>query len=155
MIDKTQISTIVEKAIQDTGMFLVDVTVDAANRIVVEIDSDQGIDIDTCAKISRQIEAELDRDKEDFELEVGSAGLTAPFKVRQQYLKNIGKEIEVLTTDNRKLRGTLTAVNDLDYIIETPVKEKAPGAKRPVTLIKPTTIPFDITKKAVCVIDFK
>ena len=155
MIDKSHITSVVEKAIEGTGLYLVDITIEPSNRIVVELDSTDGMDVESCAKVSRAIENSLDRDKEDFELEVGSAGLTAPFKVRQQYLKNIGNEIEVLTTDGRKLRGTLSAVNADDYIIEVPVKEKAPGAKRPVVVMKPETIPFAMTKTARYVIDFK
>ena len=87
MIDKSQIKPLVEKAIEQTGIYIVDIRVEPGNRIVVELDSDDGMDVDSCARISREIESSLDRDKEDFELEVGSAGLTAPFKVRQQYLK--------------------------------------------------------------------
>ncbi len=155
MIDKSHITSVVEKAIEGTDMYLVDITVQPSNRIVVELDSPDGMDVESCAKVSRAIESSLDRDKEDFELEVGSAGLTSPFKVRQQYLKNIGNEIEVLTTDGRKLRGTLSAVNADDYVIESPVKEKAPGAKRPVLVMKPETIPFSMTKTARYVIDFK
>ncbi|MDE6609008.1 MAG: ribosome assembly cofactor RimP [Muribaculaceae bacterium] len=155
MIDKSQIKPIVEQAIEGTDIYLVDLRVEPGNRIVVELDSADGMDVDSCAGISRKIEATLDRDKEDFELEVGSAGLTAPFKVRQQYLKNIGNEIEVLTKDGRKLKGTLTAVNPDDYVIEIPVKEKAPGAKRPTVVMKPQTIPFDLTKIARYVITFK
>lgn len=155
MIDKSQINSVVEKAIEGTDMFLVDLRIEPGNRIVVELDSPDGMDVDSCARISRAIEETLDRDKEDFELEVGSAGLTAPFKVRQQYLKNIGNEIEVLTTDGRKIKGTLAAVNAGDYVVEVQVKEKAPGAKRPVLVNKPETIPFDMTKTARYVISFK
>ncbi len=155
MIDKSQIKPLVEKAIEQTGIYIVDIRVEPGNRIVVELDSDDGMDVDSCARISREIESSLDRDKEDFELEVGSAGLTAPFKVRQQYLKNIGNEIEVITTDGRKLKGTLTEVDTDGYIIGIPVKEKAPGAKRPSIVIKPEAISFASTKTAHYVITFK
>ena len=155
MIDKSQITSVVEQAIDGTDAFLVDIRVEAGNSIVVELDSLGGMDVDFCAKISRTIENSLDRDKEDFELEVGSAGLTAPFKVRKQYEKNLGNEIEVLTTDGRKLKGILTEINQTDYIIEFSVKEKLPGAKRPTLVTKSETIPFDITKTAHYIINFK
>ena len=90
MIDKQLLKSTVESAIAGTEMFLVDVQVSPSNAIVVEIDSKSGIDIDACVAITRQIESVFDREVEDYELEVGSAGLTSPFKVRGQYEKNIG-----------------------------------------------------------------
>ena len=99
MIDKTALSETVQKAISGTSLFLVDIQVNPGNAIVVEIDSPDGVDIDTCAEITRKIEAEFDRDVEDYELEVGSAGLTSPFKVKGQYLKNIGNQVEILTKE--------------------------------------------------------
>ncbi|MDE5857439.1 MAG: ribosome assembly cofactor RimP, partial [Muribaculaceae bacterium] len=90
MIDKDKLRLTVEKAIEGTDIFLVDLKVSPDNNIVVEIDSKNGLDIDTCADLTRKIEAEFDRDAEDYELEVGSAGLTSPFKVKAQYEKNIG-----------------------------------------------------------------
>ena len=72
-------------------IYLVDLRIEPGNHIIVELDSHNGIDLDTIAALHRKIEADLDRDKEDFELEVGTSSLTAPFKVRQQYVKNIGR----------------------------------------------------------------
>lgn len=154
MIDRDLLRQTVEKAIEGTDIYLVDLRIEAGNRIVVELDSDKGMDIDTCAAITRKIEQEFDRDKEDYELEVGSAGLTAPFKVKQQYLKNIGKEIEVLTTDGRKLKGVLTAVNAGDFVIEVATKVKEPGDKRPKTIGLPHTVNFDQVKTAKTVFKF-
>lgn len=155
MIDRDLLRTTVEEAIQGTDIFLVDLRIEPGNRIVVEIDSPDGLDIDTCASITKKIEAAFDRDKEDYELEVGSAGLTAPFKVKQQYLKNLGKEVEVITTDGKKIKGILSAVNDGDYVVEVPTKVKEPGDKRPKTVSVPTVINFDQTKSAKHIITFK
>ena len=102
MIDKQLVETIVTEKLIGTDCFLVDVSVSSDNVIVVEIDNETGIDIDFCVELSRHIESRLDRDAEDFELEVGSAGLTAPFKVQGQYRKNVGHEVELLTKDGRK-----------------------------------------------------
>ena len=96
MIDKQLLTQTVEQAIENTDLFIVDIKVNPGNAIVVELDSETGIDIDMCVNITRKIESVFDRDVEDYELEVGSAGLTAPFKVRGQYLKNIGNDIEVI-----------------------------------------------------------
>ena len=110
MIDKQLLTQEIEKDLEDTDLFLVDLSVSPDNRIVVEIDSRRGVDIEDCTRLTQQIESAFDRDVEDYELEVGSAGLTSPFKVKGQYEKNIGNEIEVLTRDGRKLTGTLQSV---------------------------------------------
>lgn len=146
---------VVEDAIKGTDMFLVDITVSADNRIVVELDSETGMDIDACAAVTRRIEAEFDRDAEDYELEVGSAGLTSPFKVKAQYMKNLGNEIEVVTRDGRKLQGTLASVGADDFTVEVPTKVKHEGAKRPVIEQVPSVIAFDSVKTAKYVIKFK
>ena len=86
---------------------------------------------------------------------MGSAGLTAPFKVKGQYLKNIGNEVEVLTSDGRKLQGVLTAVGDNDFTIEVAKKVKEPGAKRPTLVMEPTTIEMSNTKSVKYLINFK
>lgn len=155
MIDKQLLKSTVEKAIDGTGIFIVDITVGTDNRIVVEIDSDNGIDIDTCAKITRDIENVFDRDTEDYELEVGSAGLTSPFKVKQQYVKNIGNDVEVLTRDGRKLHGTLTEVADDNFTVTISVKEKQPGKKRPEIVEKPETFGYNDVKSVKYLIQFK
>lgn len=155
MIDKVLLTTVVEDAIKATDMFLVDINISSDNRIVVELDSETGMDINACAEVTRKIEAQFDRDIEDYELEVGSAGLTSPFKVKAQYAKNLGNEIEVVTRDGRKLQGTLTALDDENFTIEIPTKVKHEGAKRPVIEQVPTIIDFSNVKIARYVIKFK
>lgn len=141
MIDKELLIKTVEEALEGTDMFIVDVTVSSANVINVEIDSDSSVDIDTCARITRLIESVFDRDVEDYELEVGSAGLTSPLKVLRQYTRNLGNDMEVLTRDGRKLRGVLaeavaTGNGDIAFALEVQTKEKEPGAKRPVAVTR-------------------
>nr|MBD5376789.1 ribosome assembly cofactor RimP [Bacteroides sp.] len=159
MIDKQLIADTVADAIKDTDAFVVDIRVSRDNDITVELDSPGNLDIDTCAAITRKLNEVLDRDVEDYSLEVGSAGLTAPFKVAGQYLKNVGNRVEVLTRDGRKLKGTLTSVDadasPLSFTVTTQVKEKAPGAKRPVLVDHPETFTTDMVKSVVYLIDFK
>ena len=155
MIDKQLLTQTIEQAIEASSIFIVDIKINPGNAIVVEIDSPENIDIDTCASITRKIEAVFDRDAEDYELEVGSAGLTAPFKVKGQYLKNIGNEVEVLTRDGRKMQGTLTAVGDDDFTIEVAKKVKEPGAKRPSIIMEPITLEISNTKSVKYLINFK
>ena len=103
MIDRQALIDVISANLGD-DLFLIDVTVSRDNTIVVEIDAcERSVTIDDCVALTRAVEAEFDRDVEDYELEVGSAGLTAPFKVTAQYHKNIGNPVEVLTADGRKL----------------------------------------------------
>lgn len=162
MIDKKLIADTVAGAIEGTGMFVVDITVSPSDDIVVELDSPGDLDVDTCARVNRALADALEAvDPEaDFSIEVGSAGITSPLKVRGQYLKNIGREVEVLTRDGRKLRGTLTAVSGedepLSFTLTSSVKVKEPGQKRP--LIKEQTETFNVAdsvKSVVPTIDFK
>ena len=155
MIDKNEVRRLVEEAIAGTDAFVVDVTVSAANDIVVELDSATGIDLDFCADLNRSLNEKLDREDEDYSLEVGTASLTAPFKVKGQYEKNLGNEVEVLTRGGKKLKGVLTAVTDEDFTLEVTRKVKEPGAKRPVMVAEPTVIPMAQAKQVCYVINFK
>ncbi|MCQ2360245.1 MAG: ribosome assembly cofactor RimP [Paludibacteraceae bacterium] len=129
MIDKTVIEGIVADSLQGTDGFLVEVTVSKDNDIVVEIDSDSGVDIDTCVAINNAIDASLDRDVEDFSLQVGSTGLISPFKVLRQYQKNIGNEVEVLS-GGKKFTGVLESAGEEEFSIVVQIKEK--GIKKSV-----------------------
>ena len=131
MIDKNLLRESVEKAIEGTDLFIVGITVSAQNNIVVELDSPGSLDIDTCAAVTRAIEKDFDRDVEDYDLEVGSAGLTAPFRVRGQYEKNIGNEVEILTRDGRKIKATLTAVGADHPTFRSQAARNEPGAQPP------------------------
>lgn len=157
MIDKTVIARTVEEALAGSDAFLVDVTVTPQNEITVEIDSMSGVDIDTCAMLTRKIEERVDRDVEDYELEVGSAGLTSPLKVKRQYEKNIGNEMEVLTRDGRKLHGTLSGVSPEGDLFTLTVTEKVkePGQKRPAMVEKAVELAVADTKYVKYQINFK
>lgn len=146
MIDKDLVKTVVKKELENTSLYLIEVSVRPGNKIVVEIDSDLGVGIDDCMKVSRQIESHLDRDIEDFELEVGSSGLTTPFKIPRQYEKNIGNEVEVLSGDGRKLHGILKSCNDLGFTLTIRKKEKVEGQKRPVDIEKDENFLYEEVK---------
>ena len=135
MIDKQQVISIAEKWLNTKeGYFLVDVDVTPDNRIVVEIDQAEGVWIDDCVDLSRFIESSLDRDVEDYELEVGSAGIGQPFKVLQQYINHIGQEVEVLPKSGAKIKGILVSADEKGFSIKTTRKEKVEGSKRPKTV---------------------
>lgn len=118
----------VEEKLSDT-MFIVEVTVGLGNAISVIIDSDQGLSIDKCIEMSRHIEHQFDREVEDFSLEVSSPGLTQPFRVLRQYLKNLGKEVEIVTSKGEKLAGVLKSADDSGFTLEIASSVKIDGKK--------------------------
>lgn len=155
MIDKNVVKTIVEEWLNDKEYFLVDVTVSTDNHINVEIDHADGVWIDDCVELSKFIESKLSRDEQDYELEVGSAGLGQPFKVAQQYLNFIGKEVEVLDADGKKVKGILTAVEGRNFTVNVNERVKVEGKKRPVLQEVPHTYNMDQVKYTKYLISFK
>lgn len=155
MIEKGFIQEIVEQYVSGTSMFLVDVAIRPGNIVVVEIDGDEGVSIDDCITLSRKIESQLDRDTEDFELEVGSAGITSPFKILRQYQKNIGKEVEVLTRSGQKLKGILKSCSEEGFILTITKKEKPEGAKRKIDVQEDLPFKYDEVKYTKYIISFK
>lgn len=155
MIEKNVVKELVEEWLQDKDYFLVDITVSPDDRIVVEIDHAEGVWIDDCVSLSRYIESKLSRDQEDYELEVGSAGIGQPFKVLPQYVCHIGKEVEVLTKDGRKLRGILTTAEADHFELTVSVKKKLPEQKRPQLVEEVLSFPYDEVKYTKYLIRFK
>ncbi len=131
MIEKNKIQELVEQWLEGKDYFLVDIAISSDNKIVVEIDHADGVWIEDCVALSRYIEDHLNRDEEDFELEVGSAGLGQPFKVEQQYQNHIGKEVEVMQADGKKVKGLLKAVDGRQFTVSVKEKVKVEGKKRP------------------------
>lgn len=155
MIDKSQIKDIVDEHLLSSDIFLVDVTVRPGNFIVIEIDSKDGVSIDECIKLSKEIESHFDRDIEDFELEVGSAGITSPFKIKKQYEKNIGNEVEILTKEGKKLTGILKSCNESSFVVTVTKMEKPEGAKRKIAVDEDITFGYDDVKYTKYLIRFK
>ena len=155
MIEKAVVTQLVEEHLQASNSYLVDVAIKPGNYIVVEIDSDDSVSIDDCVALSQYIEAHLDRDVEDYELEVGSAGITSPFKVLRQYQKNIGNEVEMLLKSGTKKVGVLIAVDISGATISVEKKVKPEGAKRPVMVTEEEKYPFEEIKYTKYLISFK
>lgn len=132
MIDKIALQDFIDSQLADTGYFLVDLKVNPANEIIVEIDHPEGVNIDFCAELTRAIEDTFSRDEEDYSLEVGSAGITSPLKVLGQYIKNIGGEVELLTADGKKMKGVLDEADADGFTVAVETEVKKPEAKRPV-----------------------
>ena len=156
MITEETIRTLVEGHIRGSGIFLVDVVVKQGNTIRVHVDTPEGISIDRCVEISRFLNEHIDREAEDYSLEVSSPGLGSPFKVKQQYEKNVGREVEVLLSGGLKKKGKLLGITDEMLLLE--VMEKAPAAgnakKKKRTPVK-VEIQLDEIKTTKAIISFK
>lgn len=155
MIDKNIVTQIVDEWLEGKDYFLVDVTVNADNKIVIEIDHAEGVWIDDCVELSRYIESKLNREEEDYELEVGSAGIGQPFKVLKQYLIHIGTDVEVLAKDGKKYVGILNNANENDFTITVKTKIKPEGAKRPKLVEQDITFTYEEIKYTKYLISFK
>lgn len=155
MIDKRSVCQIVEEWLEDKEYFLVEVSVTSDDKIVVEIDHAEGVWIEDCVDLSRFIESKLNREEDDYELEVGSAGVGQPFKVLQQYYNHIGREVEVLTRKGIKLTGELIDVNETEIKIICDKKVKVEGEKRPKLASVEEVIPFENIKHTKYLITFK
>lgn len=157
MIDKQKITDLVREAIANTDAYVVEVTVSRDNDIVVELDSPTGVDLDFCTDVCRTLNDALDRDAEDYSLEVGSASLSAPFKVKEQYIKHIGDNVDILTKDGRKFTATLTEVSPEGdtFTVEVTRKVKNPGEKRPRLVTEPETLRVADCRQVTYHFDFK
>ena len=155
MIEKKTVCQIVEEWLEGKDYFLVEVTVSPDDKIVVEIDHAEGVWIEDCVELSRFIESKLNREEEDYELEVGSAGIGQPFKVVQQYYNHIGSEVEVLTKSGKKLAGVLKEADEEKFVVTVQKKVKLDGAKRPKLMEEDETFRYDEIKYTKYLISFK
>ncbi|HKJ44076.1 MAG TPA: ribosome assembly cofactor RimP [Sunxiuqinia sp.] len=153
MIDKNKIIQLIEDKLSE-DQFIVDIEVSPSNQIQVSLDSENGITIDHCVQISRLVEGNLDREEEDFELQVSSAGLGQPFKVQRQYTKNIGEEVEVVLKNGEKLAGILKSVDQDEFELETAKRERVEGHKKKQLITNVHRIAFDDTKTVINIIKF-
>lgn len=147
MIDKDLIRQTIEEKLASTDCFLVSLSISGDNQIMVEIDSETSVDLDFCVELTRYIEQHFDRDAEDYSLEIGSYSITKPFVDRRQYRKNIGRKVEVLTEESRKIRGTLVAVDNDGFTLGIEEKELVEGQKRKKLVKKEITLLYNSVKQ--------
>ncbi|NLP57756.1 ribosome assembly cofactor RimP [Lutibacter sp. B1] len=142
-MDKERIIKLANEAIeQNPELFLIDLQFLADNKIYVEVDGDKGVPLKECIRISREIEHNLDREEEDFSLEVTSPDVSHPLRLKRQYKKNINRILNVILQDNTTIEGVLKKVTDDDFILEWKTREPKPVGKGKITVIKTETIPF-------------
>ncbi len=149
MIEKSFIEELVHDFTDETEMFLVGIKVSSTNKITVFVDTRNGVTIDECAELHRHIEKNLDRETEDFELQVSSPGLDSSFIVIKQYYKNEGRKVEVVDEDGQKHSGILKNVTQGGFDLETEVKIKGKGKET-----KPISFNFEQVKTTKIVLEF-
>jgi len=150
MINETQIKELTNQYLVDfPSLFLVDVKVGIGNRIKVRVDSDESVLVHDCRALSKFIESNLDREKEDFELEVSSAGIDFPLTNIRQYIKNIGRSVQVLIVDGSTYKGKLLAATESEIEVANEKKEKVKKV-----VVENTTVDFNKIKETKIVISF-
>ena len=127
MIDKFKVLDIVKDVLEGSDKYLVNMKITPDNRIFVDLDGDNGINIDDCIEVSRAIENSLNRDEEDFELNVSSAGADSPLKMPRQYRRHVGRELSVEPFEGAKVEGVLTEAGDSQFTIKTKGTKKEPS----------------------------
>ena len=155
MIERNTVKTVVEEWLSGNDYFLVDVTFTPDDRIVVEIDHADGVWIEDCAELSRFMQERFGDELGDYELEVGSAGIGQPFKVEQQYVNHIGKNVEVLDAEGKKVQGVLKQVDGRNFVVSVKEKQKLEGKKRPQLVEVDKTYNMDNIKYTKYLLSFK
>ncbi|MGF1585197.1 MAG: ribosome assembly cofactor RimP [Bacteroidales bacterium] len=154
MIEKEEITKLVTLHSEGTGLFIVDIQVSASNNIRVLVDKQEGVSLSECITLSKAIEGNLDREKQDFNLEVSSPGLSEPLKVLPQYTKNIGREVEVITKTGQKHTGKLNRLTETGFVIEELVKQKG-EKKRPEIKAIEKEFDFNLIQSTKVVVSYK
>ena len=149
----------VEKLLQEAfeennSLFLIELNVNEANHIAVIIDGDEGVSVNDCIAVSRKIEHNLDREEEDFSLDVSSVGVSSPLEMPRQYKKNIGRTLAVTTVDGEKVEGKLTSFEDETITLNWKAREPKPVGKGKVTVNKEAVLPLEDVKEAKVIITF-
>jgi len=157
MISEALVRKLAEERIAELekNYFIVDVSISPTNVIRVEIDGDEGVSINDCVSISRNIEHNLDREVEDFELTVSSAGIDQPFKVLRQYQRYLGKEVQLTTKEGIRHKGKLLLANEETVALEVETKEKVEGKKKKQIIKREILVPMEQVKETRVVISFK
>lgn len=158
MISKKKVTQLVNERIEelDNGLFIVDLRISSSNQINVELDKYEGnVSVDDCIRVSRNVEHNLDRDEQDFELHVSSAGLDKGLRVFAQYKKNIGRDVKVKRKEGGKIEGTLIDATEEQIVIQNSRKERIEGKKKKQTIVEDHIIPMSNVLETKIVISFK
>lgn len=155
MISKEIVAGIIQSRIDEEGLFLVDITVTSLNQISVSVDGNNGVTIDQCIALSREIEQNLDREVEDYELEVSSAGLGQPLQVLKQYFKNIGREVDVVLKNGQKLNGKMVDATNEGISLEITKVVVVEGKKKKQLVTEIVPFKYEEIKTTKVVVSFR
>ena len=158
MLERNKIEGLIAEKIaeKEESFFVVDLNISQQNKITLEIDHEsRPVSIEDCIEFSRQLEHNLDREIEDFELEVSSAGLSNPFRVHKQYVKNIGRPVKVMLKSSKVVEGELIKVTNESIVVKTESKEKIEGSKKKQLVVKEDEYTFEEINQTKLVITFK
>lgn len=151
---KDKIKALLNEALEENeSLFLIDLSITPHNQIHIILDGDQGVALQDCMNISRAIEHNLDREEEDFSLEVASAGATSPLVLPRQYKKNVGRKIEVKTMEG-SFEGNLTVATQDHITLEWKAREPKPVGKGKITVRKKQEIAISDIQEAKVVLKF-
>jgi len=151
MISKEYITSQLKDFLDEKNLFIVDISISQDNDIEITIDGDNYVSIEQCAEVSRYIESFLNRDIEDYSLTVSSPDATKPLQFPRQYPKHIGKEIKIITLDDKEITGKILNANEIELTILIKTKEKQNKKK---TIEQEMIIPFNQIKKAIIKLPF-
>lgn len=152
---KEQVTSLLEGALEENpSLFLIDFTITPDYKINIVLDGDNGVTLKDCVAVSRAIDHNLDREEQDFSVEVASAGASAPLVLPRQYTKNIGRKLEVKTIEGRNFEGELTAAMEDTITLEWKAREQKPVGKGKVTVQKKEEISFSDIKEAKVILKF-
>ncbi|KGO96594.1 ribosome assembly cofactor RimP [Flavobacterium enshiense] len=154
MTFKEKVSDILGEALeQKPSLFLIDLAITDAFKIIVTLDGDNGVTLQDCIDVSRVVENGLDREEQDFSLEVASAGATSPLRMPRQFKKNIGRKLKV-TTAAEKIEANITDANDEFIVLEWTAREPKQIGKGKETVQKRAEIKYEDIKEAIVIITF-
>lgn len=152
---KDKVLELLEKALQEKpSIFLIDLTIAEGNKINVTLDGDQGVTLQDCIDVSRAIEHNLDREEEDFSLEVASAGATSPLKYPRQYVKNTGRLVQVKLVEGTTIEATIASANEQEVTLEWSTREPKKIGKGKETVHHTQNVPYEQIKEAKVIIVF-
>ncbi len=155
MAFKEKVKELINQAMAEhTDLFLIDYTISTDYKISITIDGDHGVTLQDCIDVSRIIEHSLDREEQDFSLEVASAGATSPLKLPRQFKKNIGRKLKVVTLSQEKYEATIVDADDTQIFLEWKSRETKPVGKGKVTVEKKEAVAYDQIKEAIVIITF-
>jgi ribosome maturation factor RimP len=155
MAFKSKVQVVLDGVLeQHPTLFLIDLEVNEANRISIILDGDSGINLQDCITVSRAVESNLDREEQDFSLEVASAGVSRPLQLVRQYKKNVGRNLKVKTRSNQVIEATLTAADDENITLEWEAREPKKIGKGKETVSKKIDIAYIDIIEAIVIVSF-